>query len=269
MVSPQFTSHQLQAASFFKQFFNYFSLSSLYPFPESIYTSSVMEDPMDRENPNMEDLDEAEETLSFCDLLIYSDAVDWEDFSKEDQSSSSSSSSSDQENYFEFFSEEWNTNTPTTTGNIIFCGKLIPYKDPAAASVADELEINKKQQKPKNRWLFRSWNSNSFNKSNSSKSNGTKASRVSILTSPAKSRWYLYAFGLARFPTKMDLGEMKNRQSRQGPSTMFRWDGGDEKLAVGGSRGMGLWGLIRDLGCGGHRHANAVVKASIGCIPRV
>uniref|UniRef100_A0A5B6YNT0 Uncharacterized protein n=1 Tax=Davidia involucrata TaxID=16924 RepID=A0A5B6YNT0_DAVIN len=248
--------------------------------------------------PNMKDLDDdAEETLSLCDLPIYStEAADWEDFSKEDQSFSSISS--DQEDYFEFFStEEFISSTTSCSSahhqnSIIFCGKLIPYKEAAASIDTTQKLENTKQQPPRKRGLFRWKNLDSFNKPKTSKSNESSSvlpvsagkcdknydfsvQRLSILASPTKSRWHLFMFGLARFPTEMDLSEMKNRQSRrrrQRSSTLFRSDGGDEKVAGGGgSRGKGLWGLIRSLGCGrggGDYHANAVVKASLRSIPR-
>ncbi|XP_059669168.1 uncharacterized protein LOC132314309 [Cornus florida] len=261
---------------------------------------------MDHQNPNpimqgLDDHEEAEETLSLCDLPIYSGAAESENFSKEYQSSSFSSSDQD---YFEFFSEEWST--PTTTypldnKNVVFCGKLIPYKQPVSIHTHN-LETTK-HKNPKRRGLFR-WQSGSFNKaktdpcnqknesklfyvsSSSSKSfssspvsekytygsgkYGVSVRRVSGAPAPAaKCRWYLFMFGFARFPTEMELGDMRNRQYRRGPSTMFRSDSGGEKASGGWRRWKGLRGLIRALSMGGSNRANTVVKASFGCMPRV
>ncbi|GFZ14898.1 hypothetical protein Acr_24g0010880 [Actinidia rufa] len=227
--------------------------------------------------------DETEETLSFCDLPIYSDdSGEWENFSKEDQSLSSSSLSSSDQDLFEFFSPDWtNSSTKNPLPNIVFCGKLIPFKEPISDTHKNP-ETNK-QQKPKNRGFFR-WNLKFFskreatkpsstkgystNKSNKTKSrhvsgskHGFSVRRVSILSSPVKPRWQHMMFGLARFPAgEMELREMRSRQSRQSPSALFRLNsGGGQKV----HRVQGLLGLIRSLGCGGRHqhHVNAVVRA--------
>ncbi|XP_059669169.1 uncharacterized protein LOC132314310 [Cornus florida] len=252
------------------------------------------QNPNPNPNPKMQDLDEAEETLSLCDLPIYRDASESENFFKEYQSSSWSSD----QDYFEFFSEEWST--PTTTyppdNNIIFCGKLIPYKQPVSIDTHKLESTNHKN--PKRRGLFR-WKSESLNKAKTS-ARGTKGPckqkkvskllyvsspskslssspvlekytrgsgrygvsvrKVSVVAPPAKYRWYLFMFGLARFPTKMELGDMRNRQSRRGPSALFRLDSGGEKAGGCRRRWKGLWwGLIRAVGFGGRHHANTVV----------
>ncbi|XP_059627168.1 uncharacterized protein LOC132269961 [Cornus florida] len=216
-------------------------------------------------NPNyVPDSDEAEERLSFCDFPMYSDAADWENLCTQDQTSYSSS----KQDYFEFFSDEWNTTTEAATTypprNIIFCGKLIPYKESVSCDKSRELEENR-QQKHEKRGLFR-WNSSSFTKPKTSKSGksddkcGFKVQKVKLVTSPSKSRWYLFMFGLARFPTEMELKDLKRRRNRQAGATLFRSDGGGDK-----SREKGWWGLVRALGCGsGGQYTDAVVKASLG-----
>ncbi|KAM2999062.1 hypothetical protein FF2_040645 [Malus domestica] len=75
-------------------------------------------------------------------------------------------------------------------------------------------------------------------------------------------------FQMARFPTEMELRDIKNRQSRRMPSTMFRSfdEGSDEKGNKGRndskSRAKGLWRLLRAVGCSSP-HADAVVKAGL------
>lgn len=213
------------------------------------------------ENPNLQqhqqdldDTDQEEDRLSFCDLPLYGDAAIWEEFSRDQlhhqtSSSSSSSLSEDQQQYFEFFTEEWNN--PDT--DIIFCGKLIPFKQVP-------LQIN----------------SNPSNKSFPSKpkGKGTKFAhkydfpvrKVPMLTSPAKkSRWYLLMFGLARFPVdNMDLRDMRRRQSRK----ITKSPGGDKSNGLGRGKG-GLWRMLRALGCSGQNHATAAVKAAYGCAPQL
>ena len=61
---------------------------------------------VEKVEPNMHDIDEEdeEETLSFCEFSINSDADTWEDSSRESQNTSFKSSERD--DYFEFFSGE-------------------------------------------------------------------------------------------------------------------------------------------------------------------
>ncbi|CAJ1977173.1 unnamed protein product [Sphenostylis stenocarpa] len=67
--------------------------------------------------------EEEEETLSFSSINL---AKRDRDFSKEDEKSFGD----DDDNLFEFFSEEFTTSSKSAVAeNIIFCGKLIPFKD--------------------------------------------------------------------------------------------------------------------------------------------
>ncbi|KAK9283391.1 hypothetical protein L1049_011633 [Liquidambar formosana] len=240
-------------------------------------------------NTDLQDLDEAEETLSLCDLAIYNDAAEWDDYSKEDQSSSGDQ----EEEFFEFFSEDITALTRPAE-NIIFCGKLIPYKQPVSEKT-HQPQDNNTEKHPKTRSLFRWKSRSSSNKSKASRADGVDSKpqkvsdsksltlptsekynisvqKVNILTSPTKSRWHLLLFGLMRLPTEMELSDIKNRHHRQNPSPttmMFRsFDAGEEVTVGKKSRGKGLWRLIRALGCT-TTHANAVVKASFGCMPRM
>ncbi|KAL6980514.1 hypothetical protein U1Q18_047283 [Sarracenia purpurea var. burkii] len=262
----------------------------------------------ENDNPNMQDQgDEAEETLSFCDLPIYGDAkaVDqWEKSSKdskEDQSfpSSSSFNSADQD-LFEFFSEEWRSASSSDiypVQNIVFCGKLIRFKEPVSESGHDLESDNKDKKNGKKCGFFR-WNSKIFrrcrtasngskltamkdrctkkkNQLHGDKYGGCKAAkssekcgfsvrRVSILLSPAKPWRQLLMFGLAGLPAEMELRDIRRRQCRRSPAVLFRLDGYREKS--GGVRG--LWGLIRSLSCGGfRRRPNTVVTAESGGVP--
>uniref|UniRef100_A0A2N9EVY6 Uncharacterized protein n=1 Tax=Fagus sylvatica TaxID=28930 RepID=A0A2N9EVY6_FAGSY len=206
-------------------------------------------DPLEENSTTeLEDPYEAEETLSLCDLPIYSDASNWDDYSKEDQSLSSSDNNDE---FFEFFSEELTASTCSTTTiqnkNIIFCGKLIPYK-----------ELPEKSQNQET------------NNVNTNKTTPRKVGKVTMLASPTKSRWYLYMFGMTRFPTEMELRDIKTRQSRiKSPSMMFRSVECDDMVKGNedeSRRGNGMWRLLRILGCR-RQHVNTVVKASFGCIP--
>lgn len=210
---------------------------------------------------HQEAVDEAEEeeedALSLCDLPIHSGVSEWEKFSESQSSSSASSSSSGKSEFFEFFSEEWNkparSNLPPE--KIIFCGKEIPPKDPLP-------DNDEKCRKSKTR-----------RKSSRKDCDGEPAeSKVLALResepppSPLwRSRWFLFLFGMdGRFPKQMDLKDMKNRQSRKTPSSPLQ-----APEYRGGNR---LRWMIRTLSCGdsdGQVHAQAIVKASIGCIAQM
>lgn len=88
------------------------------------------------------------------------------------------------------------------------------------------------------------------------------------LKRPAKPRWYLFMFGLVKFPTEMELSDIKNRQVRRNhPSMLFppplTTDG---KFPVNRSSSKGSWRLLRALSC--KDHASVAVTASF-CLPHV
>ncbi|KAL8051783.1 hypothetical protein ABFX02_06G171200 [Erythranthe guttata] len=247
-----------------------------------------------------------EETLSLCDLPLYSNSItdqtsEWEQFS----ASTSISSSSQDDDYFEFSSQEF---TPSAAAdfppeNIIFCGKLIPYKQPHNNNNQPMIQkANNNSNSPdlliiesrKNR--IEMWK----NSSSSNAARGTtltqsppppkktyntnKQINLSLFTSSSssgKTKWYFLFFGSPRFSTEVDLRDFKSRRRslrRQfsSPPPMFRfenqdededeYDDGDGDFVGGGrNRRLGLWGmLIKVLSCGGGNHQSAAA-ASIGC----
>uniref|UniRef100_A0A7N0VJ41 Uncharacterized protein n=1 Tax=Kalanchoe fedtschenkoi TaxID=63787 RepID=A0A7N0VJ41_KALFE len=82
----------------------------------------------------------------------------------------------------------------------------------------------------------------------------SSAKKVStLLTSPTKSRWYLFMFGQTRYSQAMtmDLSDLKNRQRRRcspSPSMNRRASEGGSVSAQGSrsSRGKGLWALLKE-----------------------
>ncbi|KAF2318565.1 hypothetical protein GH714_008950 [Hevea brasiliensis] len=109
-------------------------------------------------SPYREDFDDAEETLSLSDLPLNSNSsVDLDDFSKEYQSSTF-----DHQDFFEFFSEDSSASiTYHKDNNIIFCGKLIPPKEPTVAhherAKNPEIFIPKSKKKGIFPWKSRSF----------------------------------------------------------------------------------------------------------------
>lgn len=227
---------------------------------------------MENSTDHLNDPYEAEEALSLCDLPIYSDESNWEDYSKEEQRLSSSDS-----DFFEFFSEDFSTAASTTPNknDIIFCGKLmIPYKElPDPEKAHDENDPKQNQTKKG----FLRWKSLSFSKKKGDSFSDCDFSvgKATVLAPPTKSRWYLFLFGIGRLPTEMELRDIKTRQSRlRSQSKMvipFPSVECDEMVKGGARRPRGNWLwrlLIKVLACSSSTtlQTNAVVKASAGCI---
>ncbi|CAH1438480.1 unnamed protein product [Lactuca virosa] len=201
---------------------------------------------------------DADETLSLSDLHIKDDAIDSEEVSKANHSSSSSSSSSStsfDQNFLGFFSEEWSRDPSYNASpeNFIFCGKVVSSKTSIAG-------IRKTETKNQVSPLFRS-SSDSFRfmplKTASKPSTPRSKSFPNRLpkSSSCKSKWqvFMFGFGSGKFPTKMDMSDIKTRQFRRKSTvTVSQWvdDGKDE--CVGRRSGKkGWWRLVDVLGCSG------------------
>lgn len=255
---------------------------------------------LNMEYHQQEDIDQDYESeldiLSLCDLPIYSsESTDHDqdyNFKELHKNSLESSFYEDQENFFEFFSEEWNISTKTTTSiskfsssppndeHIIFCGKIIPSKQSLSNIVPTTLELKNTKniipqeicQEKKSSLI--PWKSNSMIFRSKSKSRGKKGSdtnealvpKVSIYTAPVKSKLLLVLFGLPpKIPNHTELmTDIRNRQSRHAPSTFFPVNGGGgggEVMAVRRrSSENGLWRFIKAATCfGGQPRGNDVV----------
>lgn len=163
------------------------------------------------------DDEEAEETLSLCNLAMNSTAEDYytTDFYKEGQNES-----------FEFYNEDFSASLTYPKDKIIFCGKvLFPYDN--GGTISNRTLTPKsfpKQQKLKKSDAF-PWKSNLFNKQESQQQEKKTASK---LATTVKSRWYLFAFGMGRFDAEMGPRNIRRRQSRRISTSMLQSDGGEE-----------------------------------------
>ncbi|KAJ6986930.1 hypothetical protein NC653_020231 [Populus alba x Populus x berolinensis] len=243
------------------------------------------------DNSELQDFDDAAETLSLCDLPLNGYASNWDGFSREDQSLGSSFD----QDFFEFFSEDFTASNIYPKDEIIFCGKLITCKGEAVAEKTQILESTKKAKNTKKSFIF-PWKSSSFNKSRATSSKQLQEKsdktlqeplsenhgfatrkyddrydfsmkKVSILATPTKPRWYFLAFGVGKLPMEMELSDIKMRQSKKSPSRMIQ----SEKVietSSGNKRGQGSWSLLRVLGCNS-QHSSARAKASLGGAPIV
>ncbi|XP_047176410.1 uncharacterized protein LOC124843650 [Vigna umbellata] len=210
--------------------------------------------------------EEEEETLSLCDLPIYSASSSdkWRgDFSKEDEKSFGDEGD-DENNMFEFFSEEFNSSSNIAAAeNIIFCGKLIPFKD--IPPRVDECNSTARMSVQKGIAKRGSKGSKSFS------CDYTSTGKVSLVRCTTKSRWFLFMFGMSKLSgtTEMELRDIRNRQSRRGPATMFpATEDGEEDSVKGKKRSCkGMWKILKSitmvLGCRSSKLANDVVKAAL------
>ncbi|KAI3748641.1 hypothetical protein L6452_11880 [Arctium lappa] len=227
-----------------------------------------------------------EEVLSFSDLRFSSDdddlQMDSKVFSTDENNQNSVISSSPSffnQDFSGFFSEElWSTTTAApissnTPDDIIFCGKVI------------QTSTNTQIPNPKNKTDLKNNNKSNYHSrcnsdsscncsinghSSSSSSSFTSisrkkhdrykndvlAERTSKLACSSKSRWQVFMFGSGRFPTKMELSDIKSRQLRQIPATMSMEKGGGNRLTR----------LIRILGCGGGFNSDDTIRASLGYV---
>lgn len=244
-----------------------------------------------------DDHDEAddEDILSLCDLPINcknkqnSHHLDHEKMvaTKIDGISSSplksSSPRENQENLFEFFSEEWNIVSTTTTSPKITVSKpVIPFPPPQADDHEDLVfhRRNISSSKPPNprtknavlprltpqhkrsnstRMVPRKPNQPIITKSKSY-SSGTSRSvedQSKVSASPAKSKLLLVLFGLPpKIPTGQTMNDIKIRQSRHAPSTFFPSNSGgggcrdDQDAVTLGRRSENrMWRFIKAVTC--------------------
>jgi hypothetical protein len=226
--------------------------------------------------------DDDDETLSLSDLPNSTISPQWGDLSIEDDGKNSISNyNNDDDNLFEFFSEEFNTST--THDNIIFCGKLIPFKDhqqvpyhnQKQSALVPKAKLNSKSLKyrddvkgKEDQEVKGSLNVKSF-----ACDYTTMGGKVSLVRCATKSRWFLFLFGMSsnsRMPSKeMQLSDIRNRQSRRESAMMFPVapENGKEVVKSKKNRnGKGMWKLLKSmsfvLGCTSSKLANDVVKAA-------
>ncbi|KAI4385727.1 hypothetical protein MLD38_003722 [Melastoma candidum] len=204
------------------------------------------------------DDDDAEEVLSLCDMPLFGDA-DVYSFSSSSSSSDASVSSSVDE-FFEF-SPAYDGNSPcgsdrpgpfpgSGSREILFCGKTITYTEARSAS---NLRTNGCRDE-------------SARKSKTGVTKKAKARTVSYMSARCD-KWYMLAFGLARFPSEMAMSDIRRRQGKGNRGAVV--ESGTRKGKEGG-----VWWMVKAFGRSrredeGVVDAGAMVKASFGCIPRL
>ncbi|MFS7900074.1 hypothetical protein Hanom_Chr14g01322261 [Helianthus anomalus] len=178
------------------------------------------------------------------------DTIDSEQLSKPNHSSMSSSSSSSlsEHDFSGFLTEEWSKNTSYINSyeNIVFCGKVVSSKPPIARDRNPET-------KSQTNTLFRS-SSDSFRFIRLRTASRTVTSRSKSMPNglssfPLKSRLMVFMFGSgsSKFPTKVDMSDIKSRQLRQQSTSTVsgRIDGGTS------GKTNRWWRVVDVLGCNG------------------
>ncbi|PON75958.1 hypothetical protein PanWU01x14_039090 [Parasponia andersonii] len=291
----------------------------------------------EEEDEETEETEEAEEALSLSELPLNTTNQDEqeeeEDYTqemfknRENNAHNSRRSSSEPPEFFEFFSDAGSGENMCSAEDIIFCGRLIPFKEHYYSDMSRNHNHNHNDQMPlmKNAISFpedflrkqtafrrRSESLSELQSSSVSRSGSAKAtvmrnsrsldyqklrrswnySMVSPAPShmdrnssvgsagksdsppkkPVRPRWSSFLmFGMARFPAEMELSDIKNRQVRRNPSTLFPAmdPGGGGNFPVNQSSSSGnkaSWRLLKALSC--KDHASVAVTASL-CMPHV
>ncbi|OMO55658.1 hypothetical protein COLO4_35897 [Corchorus olitorius] len=242
--------------------------------------------------------EEAEEALSLCDLALDLDSNDLEKMPARSRRSSSSSDAAAGE-FFEFLSDLSSDMCPAD--DIIFCGKLIPLKQRPLSFQTQKVTYPFGHEKTRKTHVLRKRSeslselrSASITRSDSTKNTNVlrnsrsldyqKLHRFEMERNPSvrsvgksdqvspkkavKPRWYIFMFGMVKFPPEMELKDIKSRQSRRNQSAMFPLaeDHGGKKFAGNRSSGKGAsWNLLKALSC--RDHTSVAVTASFWMPP--
>ncbi|KAI3446643.1 hypothetical protein Pfo_003308 [Paulownia fortunei] len=241
--------------------------------------------------------EEEEEALSLCDFPLNSDEPEKKESCKTQDKRRSSSEPSD---FFEFFNDI--SSEMSNAEDIIFCGKLVPYRNQPrfhhqilkslSADDASHLSRRYRQSLPELNPTRSNTTTSTRLTRNSRSLDGKKLRRRSstLLMKPdtsdihrslskssaksegskvSKPRWFVLMFGPLKLQQEMDLRDIKNRQVRRNPGSMFPgMDAGGKIPASRSDRRNSSWGLdlLRVLSC--KNHASVAVTASVGLMPR-
>ncbi|KAK3221387.1 hypothetical protein Dsin_008412 [Dipteronia sinensis] len=204
-------------------------------------------------------------------------------------------SSSEPAELFSFLSSSENIMCPAE--DMIFCGRLISSSKPIKTLSTDD----KKLQPPTFR--RRSESLSELQSTSTTRSNSTKTSKNNILRSSrsldyqklrrfsitknspdsdmdrnpslrrpdklkaVKPRWYLFMFGMVKFPPEMDLQDIKSRQFRRNSSSvLFPPSESDGNFPDHQGSGKSSWKLLKALSCKDH---SSIAVATSFYVPQV
>lgn len=205
-------------------------------------------------------VEEAEEdTLSLCDFTFQDEPIS----SLPQQNSPTSSFPSDPDDFeFSTGTEIYSQKLPPLEDAVVFCGKFIPRRKPVDVNI---IPTTTATQKPfiEDPFCLRSESFNLLRGSSSHLANRSKSVR---LRENASSRKHKVLIGLVKFPTRMELSDIRKRQDRIAPVPMFPVADRSQPIVAGGGRGH--WSLLRPLRFRSHL-VGALARASFSCMSRV
>ncbi|KAF3433901.1 hypothetical protein FNV43_RR25004 [Rhamnella rubrinervis] len=217
-------------------------------------------------NNNYFDDEPEEDALSLCDLPLTDETENLP------SSSSSSSSDGDDQDAFEFSTDtESDCRTLPPLDGVVFCGKSIPLRKPLNHNNNSiVLRPAVPTQKPPRLGGPFCLRSESFKMSRAPASHFATRSK-SVRFPPAKgsssSRKHKVLIGPAKFPSTMELSDIRKRQDRLAPVMKFPVVDGGQPLVSGEGKGL-FGGLLRPM-----RFRSSIVgalaRACFGCMPRV
>ncbi|KAG4907170.1 hypothetical protein AAZX31_20G075100 [Glycine max] len=240
----------------------------------------IMKDSDDMESQEEEE-EEREEALSLCDLPLNRNSrtpsLDDMSFKKILRPSSLPDHAGE---IFNGFSSS-SSSDMCPADDIIFCGKLVPFKaeQPLKNLIAAEEEKSpaRRRRSESLSSVTRSNSVSTFTGSRHLMMRNSKSLDYSRLRESAapevdrnsssrsvvppeaavkkatKPRWYSLMFGTMKIPPEMELSDMKNRQVRRNPSsTMFLTADSGGKMAVNRSHGKVSWRILKALSCKDH-----------------
>lgn len=152
----------------------------------------------------------------------------------------------------------------------LFCGRSIPFDEREQHRVDSFGRLDSfRRDGAKIRFaggqLLRS---NSLRMKRSRSSAAPAAASASVGSSSFRRR-HRALIGITKFPARMELSDIRKRQGRRAPAPLFPAAEVGKQVVADGSGGGGGGGhrsLLRPLRCRSH-FANALARASLGCIP--
>ncbi|KAK4798971.1 hypothetical protein SAY86_024336 [Trapa natans] len=172
------------------------------------------------------------------------------------------------EDAFEFSNTCQSSGSVCHVDSILFCGKIIPFENPRYL-----LQRNFSFKRLRSSAGFESGEAHQLTRSDSLLFQSPKAAAppppaVGSFRYSSGSGGKLKAlFGVTKFPARMDMDDIRKRQSRQAPAPLFP-AGSDIALATSEGTGRSHWGLLRPLRCRSLL-VSALARTSLGCIRHV
>ncbi|KAL1816205.1 hypothetical protein ACET3Z_018779 [Daucus carota] len=227
---------------------------------------------------------EDEETISLSDFQLISDENNLHETEDQFCKRQDLPSQAETNEVFEFSS--YPSSTMSHAEDIINCGKLIPFKEQdhksqnlygrrCRSEPLPEFKISGRQSNTTNMKMRNSRSldyqklsrdsSTSSGSPDSHRNNSPGLSRFDgSSTRIPKPRWYILMFGIVKFPTEMDLQDIKNRQVHRTPSkSLFP---SIEVAKKPPANKKSSWGVLKVLSCRGD--ASLSVTAPLACMPQ-